>query len=444
MVRQENLGPGPEGCYSVRILRNISRAPCVPDVTFGCKVSESGFARLWSQGGCRASFLMGRDWHFDCHAQTSLSPATCANAGIDTSGLASLPPGAHAIYTLPAHGFGDRLLALIALATWRQLHINAGGRALQIEVHWPSVDEHRCCWGCAPNSCDIRQLLPLFSRTSLETNGLHLFHGDRAKDQRLSSGNGAVLHLRDAMTTATPQMLAEWTGRPLSEAESLYRSIARGFVQPSVELRAQLDRQLPQAYSFTAVHIRRGDKIVEWWQGLDTSHRIRPRDLGKLDESTWQLIEQHCAKGKVLLVGDNATVLDEYATRLGPRAFRSPSAEATEQPKDGSHRRRRSESEEFSLVMRLGGGWRGWNATAGREVGEPRSDLANRTVPNTQQQLMLDFFSIARARTVVISMRFSAFSTAAALVGGGKIVYALGSSKQVGNLAAFLTSKTGS
>ena len=445
--RTSDIPSAPPFCTSaapIPFSKHSSR--CLPNAT-GCDPSGA----LWLDPGCNSQFFAGGgSWWLDC---TLKWPAKhrwrCGKPSLTAgNGTWLLPSSWRLSYMLPPHGWGDRLLALLALATWRELSARSSGLPpASLEATWTFSIEHRCCWGCVPHSCDLALLQPHFVlRQSVQLRprngkqpGAFLFletgRPSSSREPRQPQGDNAprlVPLYFPEIHRRTPAELANFTGRPEAEANEVYLALARctsvspqprasprlpcgsrahyavhlsssspptrrrGFVRPSPELEARLSGELPPRGSYVAVHLRRGDKVVSYCGGLDRSHRVRPGELHTLDNLTLALLP---ATGKVLLVGDDVATIEAWAARLGhDRAIyppRAPPLQSLSSP--------RSESEEFS-----------------------RRNWANRTQPHTQLQLLLDFFSMQRARRIVVSQRFSSFSTTAALTGGAELAYAMG------------------
>ena len=157
-----------------------------------------------------------------------------------------------------------------------------------------------------------------------------------------------------------PRELSRRFNRSLDEVTRAYAHAQRTLLRPSADIEAILAHQLPAA--FTGVHLRRGDKMGVGTAGFEKNDRyaLAPTQWHELSARTWQAIP---AEGPVVLCSDD-------------------------------------DDERRALVARL----------AGRvvELRTEYTDIADTT--------FIDFFALSRARTIVLSQRWSAFSFTACLV----------------------------
>lgn len=424
-------GPPSASCSAVHwTVPRGGHISCTPNVTYGCATSSEGTAQLWLESGCRGQFLVGNEWHFDCSRPAATKRSWCQSGGLEQGAAHAIPVGSRGIVVLPAHGWGDRLLALLAIATWRRLvRIGSGLPPLDLDVHWAASADHRCCWGCVAGSCNLKLLQPHF--TLLDSTGLHLQAAGpthaTARRVPLSATEPSVVLIKFPVPLQHihPPFLAALVARPVEEVENVYLATARSLLGPSPEILALLST-LPPPRSYVAVHLRRGDKVVPVEGGLDKSHRVRPGELGRLDNKTWQLIPR---SGPVLLVGDEPDIVDRFAALLGGRAIFPPRVPSSRPRRNLNRKERMSIAEANAQGLSDSEAFYLWK-------------LGNRSEPHPQMQMLVDFFSISRARTVVVSQRFSSFSTSAALAGGATVVYAMGASKIAGTIARWVQNRT--
>ena len=252
------------------------------------------------------------------------------------------------------NGWGDRLLSLLAFATLASLD-----GAQRLLVYWPEHEREGASVDAVNDLSRAARhfVLPRHIRV---TNDWAAFTAEPAFWYDNDGPRSQDLY---------PKAISRVFKRPLADVMRAYDVVRVDLVEPSDAIRRALEKQLPT--HFSAVHLRRGDKIRQRGQvGFETNDRISidSTELLELQERTVRAMP---AEGTLLLCSDDTSAAAALRASLFPRSVLTLRYEST-------------------------------------------------THVDTS---FLDFFALSRASTILLSQRWSAFSFTACLVGKNSCEY---------------------
>lgn len=186
------------------------------------------------------------------------------------------------------NGWGDRLLSLLAFATLRRLD-----GAAQLLLFWPEQERHGTAFDAVNRLSRVSHHFELADSVRLTTNWTAF----------VQSAGYWYEHDGPLSQDLSPRELSRRFNRSLPDVTRAYAEAQKQTVWPSTAIAAVLDSKLPSD-GFTAVHLRRGDKMGVGLPGYETQDRyaVKPTQWHELTEITWQRLPAH---GPILLCSDD-------------------------------------------------------------------------------------------------------------------------------------------
>jgi len=187
---------------------------------------------------------------------------------------------------LPSTGWGDRVVSLIALVAWASLR-----KANTMVLLWPTTER----WDPVEHMRheDIFRhftLSQLHMRLRLTTNVTE-FAMDPAEA------------LRPDKISMFPSDLSRLVPVPLLNATEAFLRVAPHLVKPSRSIALLLmHAHVKRHHRFTALHIRRGDKVRHPRTTFMHNWVTRPSELSYLERNTRNLLPAKVGLGSVLVV----------------------------------------------------------------------------------------------------------------------------------------------